>query len=312
LDPALLENPKRFFAFLDGPPPPAKVENLDRRAVAGGGVYRRTLITEYLPYATSEQTKNDASPYARTQHVLFEHWVHEDDPPRGTVIALHGFAMGRPGIDAIALFARQWYERGLDVVLLTLPEHGARAPSSSRFSGECFAVPHVDRLGEAVRTAIHEIFALKGWLREQGDAPVGLLGLSLGGYLTALAVGLSDDFDFAIPIVPPACIGDLAWRVFRGTSHYKRGGPAAMSAAELRAGFRAHSPLAHPSKIAKERLLIVAGRGDRVVPPEHPTALWEHWDRPAIHWFGGSHLAPFGRARVVDAITLHLRKIEVL
>lgn len=34
LDPALLENPKRFFAFLDGSPPPAKVENLGRRAVA--------------------------------------------------------------------------------------------------------------------------------------------------------------------------------------------------------------------------------------------------------------------------------------
>jgi hypothetical protein len=49
-----------------------------------------------------------------------------------------------------------------------------------------------------------------------------------------------------------------------------------------------------------------------VVPPEHPSALWQHWDRPAIHWYGGSHLAPFGRSRIVRAIEQHLQRLDIL
>jgi hypothetical protein len=150
------------------------------------------------------------------------------------------------------------------------------------------------------------------WRREQTGAPVGVLGLSLGGYLAALTAGLCEDVDFAIPIVPPVCVGDLAWRFFASTRHHRRGGAAALSQDELRRSFRVHSPLSHPLRIAKERVLIVAGRGDRIVPPEHPAALHEHRGGPAIHWFSGSHLAPFGRGRIVRKIDRHLRAIGVL
>ena len=58
--------------------------------------------------------------------------------------------------------------------------------------------------------------------------------------------------------------------------------------------------------------MIVAGRGDRIVPPEHPHALWLHWGCPRIHWYSGSHLAPFGRGRIVAEIDAHLRCLGVL
>ncbi len=86
-------------------------------------------------------------------------------------------------------------------------------------------------------------------------APVGVLGMSLGGYLAALAGGLCDDLDFVVPMVPPVCIGDLAWRFFTQTRHYQRGGEAALSPDELRRSFRVHSPLAHPLRVPKERVL---------------------------------------------------------
>lgn len=65
-------------------------------------------------------------------------------------------------------------------------------------------------------------------------------------------------------------------------------------------------------QLVVERALIVAGRGDRIVPPEHPAALSTHWGGAAIHWFSGSHLAPFGRARVIRRIDRHLRSIGIL
>jgi pimeloyl-ACP methyl ester carboxylesterase len=304
LAPELQAQPRLFFPFLDESPHALRVRSRERRRFPGGVVIARRLDSEYVPH--SAEIAGSLGP------VLVDHWVHRPGGARGTVLLLHGFTMGHPRLDAFLMMANQWFRGGLDVALLTLPHHGARTPPGARFSGEHFAVPHVARLGEAVREAIYEIRQVVHWLHEESGAPVGVLGLSLGGYLAALASGLCDELDFAIPIVPPVCIGDLAWRFFTRTRHHRAGGAPALTQSELRRAFRVHSPLAHPLRIARERVMIVAGRGDRIVPPEHPAALWSHWGEPRIHWFSGSHLTPFGRARVARAILDHLESIEIL
>jgi pimeloyl-ACP methyl ester carboxylesterase len=224
------------------------------------------------------------------------------------VIALHGFTMGSPRIDAVALFADALYRRGLDVALVTLPFHGRRTPPQARFSGERFAVPEVARLNEAVRQSVYEILALTAWLRETSDAPVGLLGLSLGGYLTALVAGLTADLAFAAPMVPPVCFGDLAWRFYSRSRTRSRQRQPGFTREELRLAYRVHSPLTFPLRLERGRVFIVAGRGDRIVPASHPYALWRHWGEPAIHWFSGSHLAPFGRAQLITAVGDHIER----
>ena len=70
--------------------------------------------------------------------------------------------------------------------------------------------------------------------------------------------------------------------------------------------------MSHPLAIAPERSLIIAGRGDRIVPVEHPTMLWEHWGRPCIHWLDGGHVAPFGRRAAFNAIATFLRGLGVV
>jgi hypothetical protein len=304
LAPELQQEPRRFFRFLDQPPDALEATRLGRHPIEGGVRIARRFESRYAPF--HPEIAGSVGP------ILVEHWVHRPGRPRATLLALHGFTMGQPRLDAFLLLASHWYRAGLDVALLTLPHHGARTPPGARFSGERFAVPHVARLGEAVREAIYEIRQVAHWLCEHGDgAPVGLLGLSLGGYLAALAAGLCDDFDFAIPIVPPVCIGDLAWRFFSRTRHHRAGGESALSHDELRRSFRVHSPLAHPLRLAPERVMIVAGRGDRIVPPEHPAALFRHWGEPRIHWFSGSHLTPFARGRIAREILGFLASIGI-
>jgi hypothetical protein len=305
LDPALQAEPRRFFSFLSEPPPAGRVTTRRRRSLAGGSVLSRLLESDYRAYG-GEPPPLPPGP------VHLEHWVHGRRRAPATVLALHGFGMGRPRIDASVMLAPHWFRHGLDVALLTLPHHGARTPAEARLSGEAFAVPHVARLAEAVREAVYEIRLTAHWLREETGRPVGLLGLSLGGYLTALAAGLLDDLAFAIPMAAPVCMGDLAWRFLRRTKHHREGVPELLGPEELRRSFRVHSPLAHPLRIPRERVLIVAGRGDRVVPPEHALALARHWGGPALHWFSGSHLAPFGRARIAEAVLAHLRGLRLL
>lgn len=296
---ALRERPRAFFAFLDAPAEIVEPRTVTHRRRDGGAVIRRRFANPSQPY--------DRRLPAAADDILIEHWQHERRAPRATVLAVHGFGMGTPRLDAWALFAEAWYGRGLDVALLTLPHHGARA-AGARFSGQGFADPSPARVHENVRQAVHELHVVRAWLRATSDRPVGLLGLSLGGYLSALTAGLVDDLDFVVPMVPPVCFGELAWRM----AGDRRPSSADRDRAELRALFRLHSPLAFPLRIDRQRALIVAGRGDRIVPPEHPHALWEHWDRPVIHWFGGSHLAPFGRRGIVAAVDAHLRRLGIL
>lgn len=301
-------DPARFFDFEPESLRLTLVRERPLRDLRGGAVFARRFESAYAPHGAAPSAD---STVPDGDLVRIDHWCHEPERRRGTIVLLHGFTMGRPWMDAPALFASQWWDAGLDVALFTLPFHGARTPEGARFSGEHFAVPDVARLAEAVRRAVHEVRALVLWLRERSDDPVGLLGLSLGGYLTALSAGLYDDLDFAIPMVPPVCIGDLAWQFFRRS---RRGGSEATTFGydELRRHYRTHSPLAHELRTPRERCLIVAGRGDRIVPPEHPHALWRHWGEPGIHWFSGGHVSPFGRGGIVAAVLGHLAGLGIV
>lgn len=310
----LVEKPQAFFPFvqkLEKPRPakPDELRSLRVRRIKGGSVHRCALKSIWQP---GRQLPRGAAATPAGDAIQFDHWRHAPGTAKGSVIVLHGFAMGWPVIDAFAMGASNWFALGFDVLLLTLPDHGPRRAPGAVFSGQSFTVPHAVQLAAAVQRTIHEIFELKRWLRAQDDKPIGLVGMSLGGYLASLCAGLSDDFDFLIALVPPACMGDLAWRVYRDTGHHRVGADAVLTERNMRAAFYVHSPLAHPRKIARERILIAAGAGDRIVPPEHPSALWEHWERPAIHWFRGAHTSTVASRRLMGVVKKHLTRLYIL
>jgi hypothetical protein len=57
------------------------------------------------------------------------------------------------------------------------------------------------------------------------------------------------------------------------------------------------SPLVLPVRVRRERLYMFAGLADCIVPRDQVRDLWQHWDRPRIAWYEGSHLSsPFEKA----------------
>ncbi len=307
LTPELQRDPARFFAFLAAPSPPRLLASTRRRKLADGEVVARRFASGYRRFdATLEDAAGDCR---ENSQIHVEHWMHHDEPA-ATVIALHGFTMGNPRFDAFVLMAAQWYRLGIDVALVTLPFHGARCPRSARFSGELFASWHVGRLNESVRQAVHDTDVVMRWLADGSDAPIGVLGLSLGGYVASVLATQRSTPAFVIPVVPPASLAALPSHLFALSRH--RAAKPPLSRTELEAGYRVHSPLTYPLAVAKERVLIIAGRGDQIVPPEQPYALWKHWGEPAIHWYSGSHVAPFRRPEIVAAGTRHLESLGIL
>jgi pimeloyl-ACP methyl ester carboxylesterase len=295
--------PGGFFAFFDAPASVAEMRLTGRRPIDGGTIASYELASAYVPF------DGEVPPCASNDWMPLEHWTH-GRPDAPTVVAVHGFTMGDPAAGAAALMAPDWFRLGFDVVLVTLPFHGRRTPPDARFSGELFASWHVGRLSEAVRQSIHDLRATLVWLRAQGQTQVGLIGLSLGGYLAALMAAFDPALAFVIPIAAPVRLGTFPSTLFAHSPHARRT-VAPFTPEELDAAYRVHCPLTYPLAIPAERALIVAGRGDRIVPPEHAVALAEHWRCSPIHWFGGSHVTPFRRAAVFAAGARHVRGLGI-
>ena len=220
--------------------------------------------------------------------------------------------MGEPRFDAFVLMAEQWFKLGLDVALVTLPFHGARCPRTARYSGEPFGSWNVGRLNESVRQSVHDVDLVMRWIASESDAPVGIIGLSLGGYVTSLLASLRPTPAFIVPVVPAVSLAALPSQLFALSRHRHAAGGPPLSQEQLEAAYRVHSPLTYALAVPKERVLIIAARGDRIVPPEHPHALWKALGEPAIHWYSGSHFAPFRRPDILAAGQRHLEGLGIL
>ena len=286
------------------PAPPA-LEKHTLRGVSLAGLPRAEQLSfesEFEPRDAEVRERYLDAAANRTARALL--WRHRGGP-RPVLILIHGYGMGRPGLDARAFDVPRLHQGlGLDVALVTLPLHGARAPG--RRSGAGFLDAHPLATNAAFEQAVWELRRLARWLRSAGAPALGVHGMSLGGYTAALFSSLERGLACAVPLVPavslPAILG-----ASRSPEERRLRESIGLSDALLAEAWASHDPLRQRTLVAPEGRLILAGLSDRICTPDQVEALWEHWERPSIHWFEGSHLAPFGRRALRERLDLHLR-----
>lgn len=210
--------------------------------------------------------------------------------PRPWLVCVHGTEMGRAGLD-LTLF-RAWHlhhDLGLNVVLPVLPMHGPRAkglPKGAVFPGE-------DVLDDVHGTAqaVWDVRRVLAWIREQQPgAPIGLNGISLGGYIAALVASLDDDLTCAILGVPPSNLVELLGK----HSGLPRDDPRRTTIGLAKPIGEMVSPLSLEPKVPPGGRFIYAGLADRIVHPRRQVMqLWEHWGRPEVGWYHGGHTGFF-------------------
>jgi hypothetical protein len=203
--------------------------------------------------------------------------------------------MGRPTID-LTLFRARWLhdELGLNVVIPVQPLHGPRRRGLAR--GVTYPGPDLMDNVHGAAQAVWDIRRTLAWIRaEDPVAPIGLTGVSLGGYAAALVASLDRDLACAILGVP--CV-DLVELIDHHARVAQRGPRRDLLAAAHRIG-RVVNPLALTPAISRERRYVYAGVADRLVHPrDQVIQLWEHWGRPDIHWYTGGHVL-FSRSEPV-------------
>lgn len=245
----------------------------------------------------------------RNRTAWAQHWRH-DDGPRPTIVVIHGFLADPYWVNSRFLALPWFYKQGYDILLYTLPHHGRRREATAPFSGHGYFAHGVSHINETVAQSIFDLRIFIDWLRRQGVDKIGATGISLGGYTTSLAACVIDDLYFAIPNVPVVSIVDLIFEWFPAGPLVKMGlRMSDISIREARHALAVHCPLTYTPKLPKERLMIIAGAGDRLAPPKHSRLLWDHWDRPRIHWFPGNHVIHLDQGKYLKEMSSFLQGI---
>ena len=247
------------------------------------------------PALRSEYARGDS----RNRLVAAHHWRHTDGPHR-TLCVIHGFGASPVWFNALFFSLETFFNEGWDVLLYTLPFHGGRGGPLVPDGVGIFGAG-ASRIHEAILQAVFDFRILLDHLERYGAPRAGVTGLSLGGYISALLAAVDGRLDFVIPNAPvvwmPALISSwVPTNAVVGVGRRVLG----ISDELLTRSFALHSPLTYPAVVPKRRLLIVRGLGDKLAPPEQASMLWEHWGRPRMHSFAGSHVLHFGRGAYLE------------
>lgn len=285
-------------------PPPGRIP-IQTRPGAGleelGG--RVELLRFHSPYEPLHPSIRRA--YLAHEHnatARAQYWRHAGDP-RQTLLVIHGFGASPAWFNAAFFSLKAFFAGGWDVVLVTLPFHGGRRSRRAPFNGAELFAHGFSHLCEALVQGICDLRVVLDYLERTGAPRVGVTGLSLGGYMTALLAEVDDRLDFAIPNAAVTSIPRLIEQWFPANLGVRLLEFAKQIPRDLVAAAAAvHSPLTYAPRLPKDRLMVIGGRGDRLAPPEQSELLWEHWERPAIHWFPGSHVLHFSRESYLAAM----------
>jgi len=292
-----LDKPESFFVA------PSSIPNVESKLVHGlkdGSILDLKFQSSYQIQYPDFEVESQLYPENKTVHARY--WQHAEGAP-ATIVALHGWTMGDQRLNSLAFLPGQFYKLGLDVILVELPYHGRRKPKAltdaevqNLFPGGKLALTN-----EALAQIIHDLRGLQMFLGKQGVENLGVVGMSLGAYVGALWASL-DPLAFCIPIVPVVSMSDLAWKYLSRDANYKSFFEAGLTREILQAGYAVHCPLNHELKLSRDKVLILAGLADKIVPSAQPGMLWRHWQEPTLHRFRGGHLTQLKSPRALEKV----------
>jgi len=297
--------------FFPTPPSPHMNVSPSGDGPLGTHVVDLSWTSEYEPFAQPAREMHGRATENLTAHARWWTSSRSDLGGRPTIVLLHGWGGGNHWVTARTFVVPYWLRHGYDVAAFVLPYHGARAPGGGiGASGALFPSPNPLRTNEGFGQAIFDLRALAQFLRARGASAVGAMGMSLGGYTTSLWASIAGPedvggIDFAVAMIPAVSMAKLMWRHGENSPARKRAAKAGITEDLLVDAFAVHAPTTRVSRVPRDRLAVIAGRGDRITPPEQAEALATHWGVD-IAWFDGGHLAQVGRG---DALRDVRRKL---
>lgn len=284
--------------FFSSPPSIAPALSRVRELPVRGVVLDASWPSATTPYLEAVRDDYLARRANRTAHARL--LLHRE--PRPAILCLHGYLAGRYSIEERLWPLRGLYRAGIDVALPVLPFHALRG-EPGKMEAPPFPAANPRWTIEGFRQATYDLRALLAWLRARGAPWVGVMGMSLGGYTSALLATVERDLAFAVPVIPLASVADFA------RDRGRLGGADTMPAqhAALERAYTIVSPLVRPAVIPSSRLLIVGAESDAITPIAHAERLAAHFSCN-LERVGGSHLIQVGMKQGFRAVKAMLTR----
>lgn len=271
--PAWFEEPGRFYHG-DGVVPPAVAKPVGR--IPGAEVSRFTFPTLHPML------------FPETNLAVGRLYRNLRNPQAPVVMISHGWA--HRALKTIEhLYVRPFIRAGFSVAFVAHPLHFERTPRGT-YSGELLVSADVVLTVEAFRQGVVDMLGAANWLRASGHERIGLFGYSLGGYLAGIMAAVRSDWSFAVlcatgdSLVSPILDTRLGRNIREDLAACDM-----LDRGRITRAWRIISPGALSPHVPKERILLVAGRYDRIMLPASVKRLWNAWDRPRLQWMNRGH-----------------------
>lgn len=289
-DASLREN-RRFFQGMPTAAPTRTV--MAERPFHGGEELLFRYPSAYT--AVNPALRDEVFTYRQNRDGYLFLWRHDARRPRPLVLCVHGFQMGEPR-RAMELFrVAKLFRGGLDVALFVQPHHWRRAAQPRNPFAQNFINPHnVPLTIEALGQAVWDLRSACRLLEDLGYADIGLIGASLGGYVSALYAALDASPAFVFVAVPALRLDrtlqprahKLGFRVDDRLRGLTREALRVVAAAE------------YTPRIPAENIGVVYHAGDRLTDVEYTREWVARWRIPSVTALNGGHWAVFdGKAR---------------
>jgi hypothetical protein len=273
---------------------------------------------EFTPFSVSRIWFESRDPSFVPENDRFpvEHYVPRDGPARAAILIL---PMWKGGVLlAERIVAGRLAREGYECAILPLPYQFQRSPEGVR-SGDWTVSSDLERTKAAMLQAQADVEMVTDWLaaRPAGEAGLGVLGISLGAHVAAVAYQLDERYGAGVFVMAGGDPASMVWAGSSETSRMKRELVArGVTLPELRKFLAPLDPAAvrpvpeFPAFSRYRGILMVNASFDRVVPPANAELLHEALGRPAIRWLPVTHYTMAMRIDDVLEMTVqHLARI---
>ena len=273
-DPAPYPDAGRFFPIDGHLPRPALADEPPR----GGMRIRRIEFPTLHPL-----------PFPESNLAVGRLYSASGAEPRPLVVLSHGWAhRRRQGVER--LYVRPFLRRGWEVLMMSHPLHFERTPQGA-YSGELMVSGDAALTTEAFRQAVVDTGAAVNYLlSRRPGARWGLFGYSLGGYIAGLLACVRSDPAFLVAagcgdsVISPILDTRLGRNVREDLLH-----TGLLDRDRLETFWGPISPARWKPALSRDRILLVAGRYDRIMLPDSVERLWQAWGRPELRWLPRGH-----------------------
>jgi len=273
--PEFFEDPGRFYRGDGGVP---RVTSRTVGRLAGSEVIR-------FSFATLHPMK-----FPETNVAVGRFYRLRAAPRAPVVLVSHGWA--HKTIRMIEhLYVRPFLRAGFSVLIVAHPLHFERTPPGA-YSGELVVSADLVLTVESFRQGVIDMLGAAAWLRSLGHDRIGLFGYSLGAYLAGIMTAVRDDWSFVVlggagdsPVSPilDTPLGRNIREDLRACGMLDR--------AIVSRAWRVISPAAFRPRVPKDRILLIAGRYDRIMLPTSVRRLRRAWGGPRLEWLDRGHYA---------------------